>query len=394
MGPVISRRGMLQAMAVAPAICRSWRLRPTRGFARPGPPPAIVGSSANTPGAHITAAALQQHGVGCVFGIPGAQENELWDAFKIARPAVPARHARVLRRDAWPTATPARTGKPGVLCVVPGPGVTNSLTGLGEALLDCCRSSAIVGDVGQRHEGRAVPGPLRSIRSPCCSRSPRASSRSQTVGEIPGASGRRSRLAAAGEPGPAAVVMPYNLFIEAARLPRARRRRLPAAVRRGGFRPGACDLLARPQARASASTPAWAAWTTPPRWSSSPSCCKPRSRPASPARASSRRATRSRSAGATGRRRRGRPRRRSEHVDLRAGHRREVSARSRPASTRIPQPKHLIHVDANPNNLGRVLKPDVCVHADAGLFLDAVLGQCRPPAPRRANPRWSGRIHR
>jgi acetolactate synthase-1/2/3 large subunit len=49
----------------------------------------------------------------------------------------------------------------------------------------------------------------------------------------------------------------------------------------------------------------------------------------------------------------------------------------------IPQPKHVIHVDANAHNLGRVLKTDVCVHADAGLFLATLLGQadtvCRPP---------------
>src|SRR5581483_11490006 len=33
-----------------------------------------------------------------------------------------------------------------------------------------------------------------------------------------------------------------------------------------------------------------------------------------------------------------------------------------------PQPRRLVHVDANPNNLGRVLRPDVCVASDAGLF--------------------------
>jgi acetolactate synthase-1/2/3 large subunit len=38
-----------------------------------------------------------------------------------------------------------------------------------------------------------------------------------------------------------------------------------------------------------------------------------------------------------------------------------------------PQPKHVIHVDANHCNLGRVLKTDVCVHADAGVFLGRLL---------------------
>jgi len=48
-----------------------------------------------------------------------------------------------------------------------------------------------------------------------------------------------------------------------------------------------------------------------------------------------------------------------------------------------PQPKHAIQVDANADNLGRVLKPDVCVHADAGLFLHHCLAnadQIRRPA--------------
>jgi acetolactate synthase I/II/III large subunit len=37
------------------------------------------------------------------------------------------------------------------------------------------------------------------------------------------------------------------------------------------------------------------------------------------------------------------------------------------------QPKHVIHVDANACNLGRVLETDVCVHADAGVFFGRLL---------------------
>src|SRR5207302_1055055 len=39
----------------------------------------------------------------------------------------------------------------------------------------------------------------------------------------------------------------------------------------------------------------------------------------------------------------------------------------------IPKRPHLIQVDANPHNLGRVVKPDVCVCADAGAFLARAL---------------------
>ncbi len=49
----------------------------------------------------------------------------------------------------------------------------------------------------------------------------------------------------------------------------------------------------------------------------------------------------------------------------------------------IPPHRCLIHVDANPNNLGRIVKPAVAVNADAGVFLDRVLAAAddvgRPP---------------
>jgi acetolactate synthase-1/2/3 large subunit len=48
-----------------------------------------------------------------------------------------------------------------------------------------------------------------------------------------------------------------------------------------------------------------------------------------------------------------------------------------------PKPKHVIHVDANPDNLGRIMPADVCVASDAGLFLSHLLAcadQLRRPA--------------
>jgi acetolactate synthase-1/2/3 large subunit len=56
-----------------------------------------------------------------------------------------------------------------------------------------------------------------------------------------------------------------------------------------------------------------------------------------------------------------------------------------------PQPRHLIQVDANPNNLGRVLHADVCVNADAGLFMDMVL-QHADALRRPCDGRLQGRI--
>src|SRR5439155_10208666 len=104
-------------------------------------------------GAEAVVVALQQQETACVFGIPGAQENELWDVFKSrGLPYLLVTHefSAACMADGYARAT----GCPGVLCVVPGPGVTNSLSGLGEALLDSVPVVAIVGDVGRGNKER------------------------------------------------------------------------------------------------------------------------------------------------------------------------------------------------------------------------------------------------
>jgi len=56
-----------------------------------------------------------------------------------------------------------------------------------------------------------------------------------------------------------------------------------------------------------------------------------------------------------------------------------------------PQPKHVIHVDANACNLGRVLRTDVCVHADAGIFLGRLMA-CADKVRRPADAMLVARI--
>jgi acetolactate synthase-1/2/3 large subunit len=163
-------------------------------------------------GAEALVETLQQLGADWIFGIPGAQENELWDTFK-------AKHfGYTLVTHEFNAATMAdgyarSTGKPGVLCVVPGPGLTNSLSGLGEALLDSVPLVAIVGDIGNGVHGRAFQvhcldnvALLRPVTK--CVIAVR------TVGEIPAAIQQAYNTARSGEPGPVAVVVPYNLFLE------------------------------------------------------------------------------------------------------------------------------------------------------------------------------------
>src|SRR5579864_4012760 len=99
-------------------------------------------------GAQALTETLRAEGTDCVYGIPGAQENELWDTFKSKRlPYLLVTHefSAATMADGYARST----GKPGVLCIVPGPGVTNALSGIGEALLDSVPLVCIVGDVAR-----------------------------------------------------------------------------------------------------------------------------------------------------------------------------------------------------------------------------------------------------
>ncbi|MBV9123224.1 MAG: thiamine pyrophosphate-binding protein, partial [Planctomycetes bacterium] len=58
----------------------------------------------------------------------------------------------------------------------------------------------------------------------------------------------------------------------------------------------------------------------------------------------------------------------------------------------IPPHPHLIHVDANPHNLGKIVPAEVCVHADAGLFLEQLLAHA-DCIRRPENPRLAAEIH-
>jgi acetolactate synthase-1/2/3 large subunit len=96
---------------------------------------------------------------------------------------------------------------------VPGPGVTNCLTGLGEALLDSIPVVAIVGDVANGAKYRPFQVhelPQAELLKPVT----KGVFCVQHQVEIPDLIRKAFLLAQSGEPGPAAVVIPYNLLIE------------------------------------------------------------------------------------------------------------------------------------------------------------------------------------
>src|SRR5437763_12738005 len=127
----MNRRDLLR-LAGAGCVATALPTAVAQASLRQTPRNGVVG---HMTGAEALVETLIQEGTDCVFGIPGAQENELWDTMKSKGLGyLLCTHEF---SDAGMADGVARvTGKPGVLCVVPGPGVTNSLGGIGEALLD------------------------------------------------------------------------------------------------------------------------------------------------------------------------------------------------------------------------------------------------------------------
>ncbi len=331
-------------------------------------------------GAQALVETLLQEGTECVFGIPGAQENELWDTFKskgLGYLLVTHEFSAATMADGYARST----GKPGVLCIVPGPGVTNALTGIGEALLDSIPLVCIVGDVARGDKYRAFQ--VHDL--------PQAALLQQVTkevfevpqaGAIPQVVRQAFHLAKCGEPGPVAVVIPYNLLIESAKyhspplpppavpfdeaafacaLQTLAQRKLRVGIYAGlgcmDYGPSLVRLAELLQAPVATSV--------------SGKGVIPEDHPLAVGWGYGPQGTRT-------------AEEIFKDVDLVLA----LGVRYSEVSTAFYAiPRHrVIHVDINPHNLGRIVKTEVCVNADAGLFLDRLLEQAacvqRPPDVR------------
>jgi len=375
----ITRRDLLKAASVGSALLASAtgsdaqlreRLRAPQGW--------VVGQMT---GADALVETLLAEGTECVFGIPGAQENEIWDSLKTKRlPYLLTTHefSAATMADGYARST----GRPGVMCIVPGPGLTNALSGLGEALLDSVPIVCIVGDVSNARNARGFQVHCldhQALLAPVTKRIFTATS----AADIPNAVRCAFQLARAGEPGPVAVVIPYNLLIEAARFnsapmealalpfdePACRRalqllcdRRLRVGIYAGmGCMDHAAsiqrlaELLQAPVATSmsgkgviSETHPLAVGWGYGPQGT----------RTAEEA---------------------------FRHLDIVLA----LGVKFSEVSTgfySLPQHRHLIHVDINEASLGRVMRNSLCVHADVGVFLSRAFDQedaLRRPANTR-----------
>ncbi len=337
-------------------------------------------------GALAAVEALQLEGTCRVFGVPGAQNNEFWDAMKtrgLPYLLTTNESAASVMADGAARAT----GSVGVFAVVPGPGLTNAMTGIGEALLDSVPLVGIVTDVDRGPEAKAfqvhsLPG--AAILRPVC----KIVLEVRHQGEIPTRIHQAFQVARSGEPGPAAVVIPfpfYNMvwhyddsvppplgcafdepaYGQALRLLADRNRRVGIYAGMGCFEAApqlqaVADLLQAPVATSvsgkgaiSDGHPLAVGWGYGPQ--------------------GTRAAERA-----------------FKDVDLVLA----VGVRYSEVSTAnysIPEHDALIHVDANPSNLGRNVPTTVALPSDAGYFFSRLLADGRYVC-READPRLHRKI--
>src|ERR1041385_6032447 len=108
----LSRRNLLKAAGLGAAFLTSKQTVDAQVRQRPQSPVGWVNGQMT--GAEALVETLNAEGTDCVFGIPGAQENEIWDALKTKRlPYLLTTHE--FSASTMADGYARSTGKPGVL---------------------------------------------------------------------------------------------------------------------------------------------------------------------------------------------------------------------------------------------------------------------------------------
>ena len=391
----INRRNLLESLGMAGATALLATNAPAQSpdlpaATLPGPVPAGSAPSqflgghrglfGRMTGAQAAVAALQSHGVRCVFGVPGAQNNELWDCMKSQQLPyflVTNEYSASIMADA----SARVTGGVGVFAIVPGPGVTNALTGIGEALYDSVPIVGIVTDI--RREADAPVGQVHGLANAAILRTvSKAVFEVRHVAEIPQAIHQAFAIARSGEPGPTAVVIPYNYYAEVWDFDVPPPPPMPLPLDETAYRK-AVQLLSDRKLRVGIYAGMGCVNATEPLQQLAEILQAPVATSVSGKGVISEAHPLSvgwgygpygtRTAEKT-----------FENVDLVLA----VGVKFSEVSTAnysVPETKHLIHVDANPSNLGRNVKTCVSVHADAQVFLSRLVSDAaaiqRPPCP-------------
>ena len=161
-------------------------------------------------GAELIISALKAEEVDRIFGIPGVQNLELFDALQDSGiETVLVTHE--LCAAFMAEATSRVTGKAGCALTVPGPGLTNAFTGIGEALLDS--SPVVVIIPGPRNDTTLKYQLHQMLQAELARPITKAAIRIENADDIYPEIRRAFEIATTGEPGPVVVEVPFNLFM-------------------------------------------------------------------------------------------------------------------------------------------------------------------------------------
>jgi acetolactate synthase I/II/III large subunit len=153
-------------------------------------------------------------GVDTIFGIPGIQTYDLYDAFSRVGErlnVIGARHEQTTAYMAYGYAK--STGKVGVYTVVPGPGLLNTAAALSTAYATSAPVLCITGQVPSHYIGlgkghlHELPNQLSTMRTLC-----KWAVRIEHPGEAPPLIAEAFRQATASRPGPVVLEMPWDVF--------------------------------------------------------------------------------------------------------------------------------------------------------------------------------------
>ena len=129
------------------------------------------GQVAKKTGGQAIVDALIAHGVHTIFGLPGVQNDWLYNALYDARDSIRVIHPRHEQSTAYMALGYAQaSGAPAVFNVVPGPGVLNAAAGLATAYSLNAKVFCLTGQIVSRHIGRGrgdlheIPHQLEVLR--------------------------------------------------------------------------------------------------------------------------------------------------------------------------------------------------------------------------------------
>jgi acetolactate synthase-1/2/3 large subunit len=341
-------------------------------------------------GARILVDQLVVHGADTAFCVPGESYLAVLDALLDAPiRLVVARHEAGAANMA--DAYGKLTGRPGICLVTRAPGATHAATGVYTAYQDSTPFILFVGQVPRGHRGREAFQELDYSR--LFAEVAKWVVEVESAGAFPDIAAQAFRTATSGRPGPVVVALPEDVLVEEADVRDAPRYEAERPAPTTAELERVHALLARAErpfvvvggggwaAQAAADLQAWAEASSLPVAASF---------------------------------------RRQDYLDntspsyagvLTIGHAQALAARLREAdvlvalgtrlgeittrgyTTLVPPrtPNTLVHVHADPGELGRVYEPDVAIVADSAAFLAGM--RALPPLDGAARAEWTESAH-